>query len=297
MERLDSPQLSACLVLHNEEAVIERCLRSLDGLDAEIIVVHDGPCSDRTLEIARRYTPHVFERPFAGHMERHRVFTFQQARGEWLLTLDADEFLSSEMASILPELMARGDVSAYRFVWPLWDGRRALTSDGPPRMVLLRRSATEFVGAIHNSPVVHGPVEDRREVLHHQPAYNNYNWESAMTKQRRWARVQAAQLTGPFSDLPAFNYRGPKRWSSRLRIMNRFSPLIAIPYGAYTFIRGLRNRPWYPSHPALPVKVRVSFYMGVYRAMVYLYVARRLYLEPTLRAWRRLGGASRGGRR
>jgi glycosyltransferase involved in cell wall biosynthesis len=292
MEHSDTPLLSACLVVHNEEAIVERCLRSLDGLDAEIIVVHDGPCSDRTLEIARRYTPHVYERPFAGHAERHRVFTFEHASGEWLLALDADEFLSPEMAAALPELMARNEVSAYRFVWPIWDGEKALTSDGPLRMALLRRSATGFVGAIQNSPVVHGRVEDRPEVLHHQPAYNNFTWKSAMTKQRRWARVHAGELTRPFSDLPAFNYSGPSRWPLRRRIMNRLSPLIALPYGAYTFIRTLGNTPWYPSRPSPRVKVRVSFYMAVYRTMVYSYVARRLYLEPILGAFRRSGRAT-----
>jgi glycosyltransferase involved in cell wall biosynthesis len=276
--------------VHNEEALVERCLRSLAGLDAEIVVVHDGPCSDHTLEIARRYTQCVFERPFAGHAEGHRVFAYQQARGEWLLALDADEFLSPGMAAVLPELMARRDVSAYRFVWPVWDGRRELTSDGPLRIALLRRSAIEFVGTIQNGPIVHGRVEDRPEVLHHQPTYNNFTWKSAMTKQRRWARLHAGELTGPFSDLPAFNYSGPIRWPLRRRVMNRLSPLIALPYGVYTFIRTLGDGPWRPSHPRPRVRVRVSFYMGVYRAMVYLYVARRLYLEPMLRGSGRHGG-------
>jgi glycosyltransferase involved in cell wall biosynthesis len=285
--------LSACLVVHNEEALVERCLRSLDGLDAEIIVVHDGPCSDRTLEIARRYTSHVFERPFVGHAEHHRVFSYEQARGEWLLALDADEFLSDEMAAALPKLLSRGDVSAYRFVWPIWDGRQALTSRGPLRIVLMRRSAIEFVGMIQNGPTVHGPVETRPEILHHQPAYNNFDWHSAMTKQRRWARLHAEELNRPISAFPAFNYSGPTERRPRQRMMRRLSPLVALPYGAFTFARTMGNAPWEPERPRFSVKLRVSFYMGVYRAMVYLYLARRLYLEPLLRAFRRaeeLGG-------
>jgi hypothetical protein len=49
------PSVSACLVLRNEEAVVERCLRSLEGVVEEIVLVHDGECEDRTLEIAERH--------------------------------------------------------------------------------------------------------------------------------------------------------------------------------------------------------------------------------------------------
>jgi glycosyltransferase involved in cell wall biosynthesis len=289
------PSVSACLVVHNEEAIVERCLRSLAGLDAEILVIHDGPCVDRTLDIARRYTPHVFERPFVGHAEHHRVFAYKQARSEWLLALDADEFLSAEMAAVLPELMARSDVSGYQFVWPIWDGRRALTSGGPLRLALVRRSDIELVGMIQNGPKVHGRVEARPEVLHHQPGYNNFTWKTAMSKQRRWARLHGEELTRPFAQLPTFNYSGPTHWPLRRRLMNLLSPLIALPYGALTFVRTLGSRPWIPSRPGIRVRLRVSFYMGIYRAMVELYVARRLYLEPMLRASGRLKVATRKG--
>ena len=287
------PLLSACVVVHNEEAIVKRCLRSLAGLEAEILVVHDGPCADRTLDIARRYTPHVFVRPFVGHAEHHRVFAYEQARGEWLLAIDADEFLSAEMAAALPELMARPNVDAYEFVWPIWDGQRALTSDGPLRLALMRRSAIEAVGTIQSAPKVHGRTEARPEVLHHQPAYNNFNWRTAVTKQRRWARLHGYELTRPLTQFPMFNYSGPDNRPPRRRMLNRLSPVLALPYGVVTFMRTLGNRPWRPCRPALRVRVRVSFYMGVYRTMVELYVARHLYLDPVPRASRRLRDATR----
>jgi hypothetical protein len=232
----------------------------------------------------------VFVRPFVGHAEHHRVFAYQQARGEWLLAVDADEFLSAEMAAALPALMARSDVGAYRFVWPIWDGTQPLTSEGPHRLALMRRSAIELVGMIQNAPIVHGRTEDRLEVLHHQPAYNNFTWKAAVTKQRRWARLHGQELTSDFSQLPTFNYSGPTHWSLRRRVLNRLSPLLAFPWGAATFFRTLRNSVWEPSRPALAVRLRVSFYMGVYRTMVQLYVARNLYLEPVLRVSSRRPG-------
>src|SRR5947209_4203128 len=64
------PSISACLVVHDEEKLIERCLASLDGVVDEIVLVHDGPCTDRTLDIARGYGARVFERPRHGEAER-----------------------------------------------------------------------------------------------------------------------------------------------------------------------------------------------------------------------------------
>src|SRR5947209_2132587 len=107
--------VSVCLVVHNEGQVIERCMRSLAGLEAEIVVVHDGPCTDDTLDIARRYNARVFVRPFAGHSEHHRPFAYQRARGEWLPNVDAGEFLSPEMAAVRPELRSRWGMAGSGF--------------------------------------------------------------------------------------------------------------------------------------------------------------------------------------
>src|SRR5438105_9189521 len=76
--------ISACIVVRNEGQLIRRCLESLAGAVAELIVVHDGPCDDDTVAIAEQFGCRVFVRPRYGHCERHLPFAYQQARGEWL---------------------------------------------------------------------------------------------------------------------------------------------------------------------------------------------------------------------
>ena len=66
MSRNTNPQVSACIVIRNEEAVLDRCLRSLEGIVHEIIVVNDGPCRDRSLEIAASYGARVITEAFVG---------------------------------------------------------------------------------------------------------------------------------------------------------------------------------------------------------------------------------------
>ena len=71
----------------------------------EIVLVHDGECEDRTLEIAGRYGCRVFVRPLVGHAEVATVFAYEQAQGEWILTLDADEYLSEPLRQKLRTLV------------------------------------------------------------------------------------------------------------------------------------------------------------------------------------------------
>lgn len=67
-------KISACLVVRNEEKVIERCLNSLKGAVDEILIVHDGECGDNTLKIAKKFNADIFIRPMAGVMEA--IFRF-----------------------------------------------------------------------------------------------------------------------------------------------------------------------------------------------------------------------------
>src|SRR3954447_4773752 len=109
--------ISACLAVRNEEAVLGRCLESVKDVVDEIVVVHDGDCSDRSVEIAEHYGARVLVRPWTGNPELQTVFAYRAARGAWVLNLDADEYLSSELRSELRGLVRRSDVDGYAFLW------------------------------------------------------------------------------------------------------------------------------------------------------------------------------------
>ena len=82
------PKISACLVIANEAAVLERCLSSLQGVTDEIVLVHDGPCVDESLDIASRFGAKVFVANKIGEAEPHRPFSYEQATGEWVLQIE-----------------------------------------------------------------------------------------------------------------------------------------------------------------------------------------------------------------
>ncbi|MGD8569146.1 MAG: glycosyltransferase family 2 protein [Gammaproteobacteria bacterium] len=107
------PKISACIISYNEEKKIEDCLRSLDGVADEIIVV-DSLSSDATRDIARKYTDKIFEQAFLGHVEQKNL-AVSKASHDWILSLDCDERLSEPLkASIVAIKDQLDSADAYR---------------------------------------------------------------------------------------------------------------------------------------------------------------------------------------
>jgi glycosyltransferase involved in cell wall biosynthesis len=102
-----APRLSALVVAHNEEAILDGCLSRLAFAD-ELVVVLDK-CTDRSAEITRKYAHQVIE----GSWERdgyRRNLGIGACTGEWILEVDADEYVGPELAR---EIRAAVDADAY----------------------------------------------------------------------------------------------------------------------------------------------------------------------------------------
>lgn len=267
--------ISACLVLRNEEAVVERCLASLDRVVDEIVVVHDGDCEDATLDIARRYGARIFVRPLVGHAEASTVFAYEQAQGTWILSIDADEFLSEELRRELRKLVRAPTVNGYEVLWRVWDGTRYITDNGPYKLALFRRSRVHLLGLIHGFERVDPPVQRIPLQLEHRPLYNNLALATMFTKWRRWARINALEFLMPYAEIPRFNWDGPADWPRRRRTLNRLSPILWLAYLPAVFTVNLaRERSVYRWRE----NVRMSMGQAIYAAMVQFYVAKYLYL-------------------
>jgi glycosyltransferase involved in cell wall biosynthesis len=102
-------QLSVVIITYNEEANIGRTLASVQPLVAdgkgEIIVVDSGS-TDRTVEVAKAYGAKVFVEEWKGYAPQKNS-AIDKAAGDWILSLDADEEVDSELNEELTG--ARGD--------------------------------------------------------------------------------------------------------------------------------------------------------------------------------------------
>ncbi len=106
-----NPRISASIICKNEEHNIEECLRSVAWCD-EIVVVDSGS-TDRTVDLARRHTPHVIHHDWPGYVAQ-KNYALDRTSGEWVICLDADERCTPGLRAALErELPAAGDLAGF----------------------------------------------------------------------------------------------------------------------------------------------------------------------------------------
>lgn len=94
--------ISAVIITYNEERNIGRCLDSLAGIAADVVVV-DSFSTDRTADICREKGVRFFQRAFDGYASQ-KNWANEQAHHPWVLSLDADEALSPELRASIEQL-------------------------------------------------------------------------------------------------------------------------------------------------------------------------------------------------
>lgn len=183
--------LTATIVARNEESRIRKCLSSISNLADEILFVHDGSCDDRTIDIAKEFTNKIFIRRFVGEAEPHRKFIMSKASNDWILQIDADEYLTPGFAGSLKGLLNNKTISGYLFKWNI-------APKGEPKryqykLALYKKSRiTKFDGIPHETVSLRGPTTTLREIeLGHDRRINK---EKLKHKMQVWPTVQGKYM-------------------------------------------------------------------------------------------------------
>ncbi len=164
------PGLSAVMIARDAAGTIEAALLSIQFC-SEIIVVIDHDSEDATETIARRLATRVEIRPWRGYGPAKQEAA-SLASGPWILSIDSDETVSSELAASIKDAVTRNDapIAAYairrrtRYL-----GRWMRHGDwGRDRVVrLFRRDAAHFTSdQVHESVAAEGP----------KPILNGWLW-------------------------------------------------------------------------------------------------------------------------
>lgn len=186
-------RLSACLITLNEEQNLSRALDSLSEVADEIIVV-DAGSTDRTEQIAREHGAAFLTRAWTNYAEQ-KNFAASSASYDWILSLDADEELSSPLKTSLLEWKKRApEFSVYevaRRAWYLgkWIRHSGWYPDFQRR--LYRRDAAAFSGIIHESVRFEGKIGRLSGDLLH---YTVGSFEEHQEKVERYAALAGQQL-------------------------------------------------------------------------------------------------------
>jgi glycosyltransferase involved in cell wall biosynthesis len=163
------PKLSVTVITRDEAANLAAALESVAWAD-EIVVV-DSESTDDTVAIARRYTRQVSVRAWPGYVAQ-KNHAAAAASHDWILSLDADERVSPELASEIQGLMQREPEAAGfrvpRVTFHL--GRWIRSTDWYPdyQLRLYDRRRARWTGRyVHESVNADGPVADLRNELRH----------------------------------------------------------------------------------------------------------------------------------
>lgn len=185
--------LSICLITRNEELNLPRVLNSVQGIADEIVVVDCGS-TDRTLEIARDYSAKVITRAWTNFAEQKNIAA-GAASHDWILSLDADEELSTELQdSLLAWKKQEPEFAVYEFArraWYLgaWVHHTGWYPDFQRR--LFRRDAAQFSGIIHEALRFQGkPGRLKGDLLH----YTVRTVEEHGQKVERYTTLAAQQM-------------------------------------------------------------------------------------------------------
>jgi glycosyltransferase involved in cell wall biosynthesis len=236
-------KISACIVASNEGQLIDRCLGSIASKVDELLIVHDGPCSDDTLDIANKYSATVYVREHIGEAEPHRVFLYKTAKNDWIFQIDADEYASNELGAKLSSIP--NDYSEYRafeFYWPLWNGKGYFSTKGPYKLALFNRNFISFIGLPHeNVKLLSGKKARLNYQVHHKPIVNKYTISNFRAKQLPWIQLNAKLLSQGFQLIEKYNYPAGSTWPRNLYLKRKYPYLTMLYLPIVNVVQSLRQ--------------------------------------------------------
>ena len=155
--------LSVIIISMNEEDRIIPCLESVKDLADEIILFDSGS-TDRTVEIARKYTDKIWvtdDWPGDGFQKQRAL---DQATCDWVLSIDADEFLDEKMKQEIKDLLSSEVINEVAFKLPwgniiLGKQLRFGRSSRAPKRLFRREGAYITPVVVHGQIVTEGKVE------------------------------------------------------------------------------------------------------------------------------------------
>lgn len=188
--------LSVVILAKNEEARIEDCLKSVFNWAGEIIILDDNS-TDRTSEIASKFNVRIIKRTM--ELEgKQRNFGACQAKFDWVIMVDCDERLTSELKQEISELITKknDDIMAYWIPKINYLGNHLLKYGGwsNPHVKLYNRNHVRWSEAKYD--VVHpGIIVDQGyRGGHLKNPYIHYNFESIedfIKKDNRYSTLEA----------------------------------------------------------------------------------------------------------
>ena len=171
------PSISLCMIVKNEEDTLARCLSSVADFVDEIIIVDTGS-TDRTKEIARPFTSDIYDFVWIDDFAAARNYAFSQATMEYILWLDADDFLRERDRSKLAELKDTLDPSVDSVTMEYHlahDEYGNVTVKNRRNRLVKRSNSFRWIGRVHEYLEVWGHIINSDVAITHASMHHDRN--------------------------------------------------------------------------------------------------------------------------
>lgn len=195
-------KLSVVIITKNEERNIADCLETVKWAD-EIVIV-DSLSTDRTVEIAKKYTDKIFLRQFTNYGDQ-KNFGTEQASNLWILSIDADERISLLLKNEILNAIKQTDYDGY---WiPLLDymfGKKIEHGGWYPQyhLRLYKKDKGKWVREVHEFVTVNGKVGHLKNPLLH---FSHLTISNFIQKLDRYTTMEAKNLFAQQKKTNVFN--------------------------------------------------------------------------------------------
>ena len=194
-------KLSVVINTKNAENTLEATLKSVKFAD-EIIIV-DMKSTDKTVDIASKYTDQIFFHKDIGYVEPARNFAIKKAKGDWILIVDSDEEVPQNLKKALEGIiksseMGKETADCYYIPRKNLIFNKVIEKTGWwPDYVLrfFKKGYVSWSDEIHSIPITKGEVHELPAVLDIALIHHNYQRvEQYLNRLNRYTGIQAAEL-------------------------------------------------------------------------------------------------------
>jgi len=173
---MSNKKLTVIILANNEEYHIGNAIKSLQGLNADILLIDSGS-TDNTINIAKSLGARVVSSPWQNDFAYQRNQAKKYADTPWLFFLDSDERVTDALKDSINKAI-EGDFYLYEIkrVTDSLGGAHKFGAFSPDYVKRLMPREAEWIGKVHEHPECDFPVKRLDGYMTHEPYKNWSNW-------------------------------------------------------------------------------------------------------------------------
>lgn len=233
--------ISLCMIVKNEEKVLARLLDCVKQFADEIIIVDTGS-TDRTKDIAKKYTDKIYDFKWCDDFSKARNFSFSKATCDYQMWLDADDFVTHKNIQKILELKQskETETDVYMFKYSTgFDANNTPFLTYFRERLLKRTDCFKWAGFVHEAIAPFGKIEYLDIEIEHRKSTDNKDGKRNLNLYRkaikRGEKFNAREMYYYSRELYYNNYipSAIKNLKKFLKIKNSYPP---DNYGAYVLL-------------------------------------------------------------